>query len=382
MSDVDALQEAEEQVAQMDEERERVAREALIEDLHADPVKATASHERSPERIPLGNITGGANMRTGDLPEIQGMAISIREVGLIHPLLVRAEGEDAYRLVAGRRRLAALQLVFEPQDVVHCEVLSSDADESEQWVLMLTENLQRENPAPMQVARGLRAALRLDPDLKASALARTLGKSPAWASRHLHLLDLSEEVQWRLESGDLNFTIADLVRQGLKNGVIKDDDEALAIADDVVSGETTPLELKKLVRPRTRTPDVPEDYDEISVQLDAARGGIREGGSEANEPSEDGEDQEATRKRRRATAKKGAARREHSARHLESYLIGRLLRDDASATLLRRLEVTSDQAYSYAWGLGTDSERLGVLHELAADLASQDKDLPADIFDR
>ena len=185
MGDVDAYQQAEEEVAQLREEREHTARATQKADLAAPPVRATAAHGRVSAELPLGLIKTTANMRTGELPEIQGLAVSIREVGLISPLLVRATPDEEYRLVAGRRRLAALVLVHDadPQALVRCEIIDSDIDESEAWILMLTENLQREDPPPLQVARGLRAALHLDPTLSASALARSLGKSPAWSSR-------------------------------------------------------------------------------------------------------------------------------------------------------------------------------------------------------
>jgi len=380
MGDVDKLQDAEEEVAQLQEERAARDHQAQLADLSTEPVKATAGRTRSFAEIPLSLIHGGSNMRTGELPEIQSLAVSIREVGLINPLLVRAEEkkDKGYRLIAGRRRRAALQLNHpEGEESIHCEILSSDADEAEQWVLMLTENLQREDPPPLEIAKALRSALRLDPHLKASALARALGKSPAWASRHLHLLDLPEKVQWRIESGDLNFTIADLIRQGQKNGVISDDEMAISIAGEMAAGAKNVLELKKLVRPRTRVPDVPENYDELSRELDAARFGPREAGYEPNELSPDVEDrpQGQTRRAPRVTKGKG----QHGVRQLESYLIGRLLRDSASATLLRRFEVTPERAYSFALNLGTDEERRNVLHELAADMMSSDHDLPEEL---
>lgn len=375
MGNVDKLQDAEETVAQLEEEHKRVSRE----DLQAPPVKGTALRVREACKIPLSLLDGGVNMRTGDLPEIQSLAVSIREVGLINPLLVRAEN-GRFRLIAGRRRLAALHLLHQGNEEasVRCEVLSSDADESEQWILMLTENLQREDPPPLQIARGLRGALCLDPRLKASALARTLGKSPAWASRHLHLLDLPEKVQWRLETNDLNFTIADLIRQGQKNDVIPDDDTAIRVADEVMDGTMSPLELKKLVRPRTRVPEPPENYDELSRELDAARYMSREDARELDEPTEEKDDPRLARKRRSKSGKTQKAA--FGVRQLESYLIGRLLRANVSSTLLRRMGVTRDGAYSYAWGISADIERLRVLHEIAADMLTHDSESPEEIL--
>src|ERR1035437_9514033 len=82
-----------------------------LEDLHRPTVQQIAERGRHAQEIPLGEIEVAANMRSGELPDIKGLAISIREVGLITPLLVRAMEEESYRLVAGRRRLAALHLI-------------------------------------------------------------------------------------------------------------------------------------------------------------------------------------------------------------------------------------------------------------------------------
>jgi ParB/RepB/Spo0J family partition protein len=391
MSNVDDLQNAEEQVAQREEEALRQEHEAEHADLHQSPVKQTAAHGRQPMEVPLSKIQIAANMRTGELPEIQGLAISIREVGLISPLLVREEEDDAYRLVAGRRRLEALHRVHEDdkESLIRCEVITSDADESEAWVLMLTENLQRENPPPMQVARALRSALQLDPHLSASALARSLGKSPAWASRHLHLLDLPNSLQIRLEAGDLNFTIADLIRQGEKKGIIGEGDED-EIIDNVNKGAMSIEQLKRLVRPRGPgfVPTPPENYDEISRDLDIAKFGFKNRGNEPSEISAEQRDWEADEKPIKRTPRQSSSsvsqvdqpQQEYGARQLEAYLIGRLLREHASAQLLSQLGTTKAAAYNFAWNLANAEGRQHVMYEISVDLMDLDEELPAEIF--
>jgi ParB/RepB/Spo0J family partition protein len=391
MGDVDAYQEAEEQAAQLAEEQAQAQREAAQADLTAEPVRATASHGRSTAELPLGLIQTAANMRTGELPDIQGLAISIREVGLISPLLVRANPDNTYRLIAGRRRLAALTLVHDHDAaaLIHCEVIASDLDEAQAWVLMLTENLQREDPPPLQVARGLRAALHLDPSLSASALARSLGKSPAWASRHLHLLDLPESVQERLDAGDLNFTIADLIRQGEKKGIIADNEDADRIAEGMISGDMSVDELKKLVRPAPTFHVAPENYEQISQELDAARRGTSERGfepSEVDAAQRDWEADGASESAQTSTISKQAptteavTRESFGHRQLDAYLIGRLLREHASTQLLDHLQTSPEAAYEFAWGLGDSEDRQRIQREIAVDLMDADDELPPVIF--
>jgi ParB/RepB/Spo0J family partition protein len=391
MGDVDAYQEAEEQAAQLLEERRQTEHAAVREDLASEPVRTTAAHGREGAELPLGLIRTAANMRTGELPEIQGLAVSIHEVGLISPLLVRAEDDGTFRLVAGRRRFAALTLINDgnAEALIRCEVISNDLDEAQAWVLMLTENLQREDPPPLQVARGLRAALHLDPSLSASALARSLGKSPAWSSRHLHLLDLPESVQERLETGDLNFTIADLIRQGEKKGIIADNEDADRITEEMISGEMSVDELKKLVRPQPTFHIPPENYEQLSVELDAARGGAIQRGNEPNEnfdgdvsaEQKDWEDDGGaitSTISRQATI--GPSREDFENRQLEAYLIGRSLRQLASPQLLEHFHITPETAYEFAWGLVDPLERQRVLREIAVDLMDADDALPRSIF--
>ncbi|MEO6867552.1 MAG: ParB N-terminal domain-containing protein, partial [Gaiellales bacterium] len=217
MSDVDKLQIAEEEAAQRAEAKAAKQREQRAKELRQTPQRpGLSTGTRVTSSMPLSQVHPGENIRM-DLPEIQELALSIREVGLLTPLLVRpwntdstADGElpaeadaalDQFRLVAGHRRHAALTALadagLEEFAEAPCEVREG-LSEADAYALMLTENVQRVPLEPIQAARALRLLLDLNEGMDAATLSRSLGLRPAWATIHLKLLDLPQEVQDRL----------------------------------------------------------------------------------------------------------------------------------------------------------------------------------------
>jgi ParB/RepB/Spo0J family partition protein len=276
MSDVDKLQIAEEEAAQRAEATATKRRERRTRELQEQPRRpGLATRTRITRAVPLTQVHPGDNIRL-DLPEIQELALSIREVGLLTPLLVRpwdhaadADGDlpagidgslDQYRLVAGHRRHAALTALVDAElegfDHVPCEVREG-LSEAEAYALMLTENIQRVPLEPLQAARALRLLLDLHEGMDAATLARSLGLRPAWATTHLKLLDLPQEVQDRLEAGDLSVTIADLLRRGQATGRI-DEEKSKELARKVASGEITTAQVRTEAgpppKPNTQAP--------------------------------------------------------------------------------------------------------------------------------
>jgi ParB family chromosome partitioning protein len=152
-----------------------------------------------------------------DPGEIDGLAATIAEHGLLQPLGVVDVGYGRHRVVYGnRRRLAAIHLGLER---VPCILLS--ADDPQMLVQQVTENLQRRDLNDLEQAR---AFLRLreqhgvsnkDADEGAldEAVARMVGLSSRTVRRYLGLLDLPEEVQAFIRKGELNVTQAQHLRR-------------------------------------------------------------------------------------------------------------------------------------------------------------------------
>lgn len=150
--------------------------------------------------------------------ELEELAASIRENGLLQPLVVRpAPGStDRFELVAGERRLRAIvKLGWE--DV---PVLVRDASDETLLVLALVENLQREALNPLEEAEGYRSLVDRF-GMSQADIARAMGKDRSTVANFLRLLNLPPSVRKLLESGELSMgharallAVDDVVRAG------------------------------------------------------------------------------------------------------------------------------------------------------------------------
>lgn len=157
--------------------------------------------ERSILRIPLENIRANPHQprRTFSETSIADLAESIRQHGLLSPLLVRRIGAERYELIAGERRLRALTQLGRPQ----AEAIVLTAFDSECALLALVENLQRENLHFLDEAEAYRAILD-EHGITQDSLARSLSLSPSALANRLRLLKLSPAVRELLRETGLS----------------------------------------------------------------------------------------------------------------------------------------------------------------------------------
>jgi ParB family chromosome partitioning protein len=135
--------------------------------------------------------------RTFDEERIEELAASIRNQGIIQPLVVRARG-DHYELIAGERRWRAAMKT----GLSRVPVVVRIADDHEALQLALVENLQREDLNPIEEAAGYR---RLQEEFHWSQeeMAEKVGKSRPAIANSLRLLALPAEVQQEVSAGNL-----------------------------------------------------------------------------------------------------------------------------------------------------------------------------------
>jgi ParB family chromosome partitioning protein len=126
---------------------------------------------------------------------LQELADSIREQGIIQPLIVRERG-DQLELIAGERRWRAAQLA----GLTEVPVIVREADDTAVLELALIENLQRENLNPLEEAQGY-AQLIGQFNLRQDDVAVKVGKSRAAVANALRLLKLPSDVQAHLREG-------------------------------------------------------------------------------------------------------------------------------------------------------------------------------------
>jgi ParB family chromosome partitioning protein len=129
---------------------------------------------------------------------LQELADSIREQGIIQPLIVRQQGAG-YELIAGERRWRAAQLL----GLTEVPVLVREADDRAVLELALIENLQRENLNPIEEAQGY-AELVEKFQLRQEDVARKVGRSRVTVANALRLLKLDGEIQAHVRNGRLS----------------------------------------------------------------------------------------------------------------------------------------------------------------------------------
>jgi len=132
--------------------------------------------------------------------EIRELAASMKALGLLHPIIVvRLSDSSGFRLIAGYRRLqAAKQLGW--RTIPACVI---KANESDQIMLSLAENLDRRDVDPLRVAEALHS-LRVRSGVNLDELAKNFGKSPQWVSNLLRLNRYNSLFREAVEVGDLH----------------------------------------------------------------------------------------------------------------------------------------------------------------------------------
>lgn len=176
------------------------------------------------EEIQVSKIVPNPNQprKTFDDESIAELAQSIRQVGLIQPLVVRRQG-DVYELIAGERRLRAIKLL--ELERVTCIVQNDIVDESSA-MMALIENLQRENLNFFEEAQCYSDLIDTY-SLTQEALAEKLGKSQSSIANKLRVLKLSPAVKEAMTDAGLTERHARALLR------IADENEQLAIIKEV-----------------------------------------------------------------------------------------------------------------------------------------------------
>ena len=150
------------------------------------------------QEIPVGELDPNPDQprQSFDPESIAQLADSIRDQGVLQPLLVVPASGGRYRIIAGERRYRASRVAG--LETVPCIV--KDIDVIRQMEIALIENLQREDLNPMEAARGIQALMKQCGYTQEKVSAR-LGKSRPAVANLLRLLSLPEEVTEMVRDG-------------------------------------------------------------------------------------------------------------------------------------------------------------------------------------
>jgi ParB family chromosome partitioning protein len=150
--------------------------------------------------MPLDRLVPGRYQPRGQVSEenLTDLADSIREQGVLQPLVVRAAAEG-YEIVAGERRWRAARLA----GLSTVPVIVRELSDQSALAVALIENVQREDLNPIDQARSL-SRLAREFDLTHEQVAKAIGRSRASVSNMLRLLELEDEVKHLLAHGRID----------------------------------------------------------------------------------------------------------------------------------------------------------------------------------
>ncbi|PPS22032.1 ParB/RepB/Spo0J family partition protein [Brachyspira murdochii] len=171
--------------------------------------------------------------------EIQGLAESIRENGLINPITLR-EKDGQYQIISGERRFRAFK--FLNIDKVPALVLEN-IDDSKMLELTLVENIQRADLNAIEIARSYKKLI-YDLNIKQEELANRVGKSRSTISNSMRILDLSENIQ--------NLILESKITEGHARAILSltDENEREAFAKEIVENGYSVRECEKIAKER------------------------------------------------------------------------------------------------------------------------------------
>ncbi len=162
---------------------------------------------------------------------------SIKEHGVIQPLIVTRNKNNQYELVAGERRLRAAQKLH----LRSVPVILRSAGELEKLEIAIIENIQRQDLNPIERALAYKKLID-EFSLTHEQAAKRMGKSRPVISNHLRLLDLPESVKKLISTGKLSETLAIAVLE------ISDPKKQKIFAQTIVDQHLTKQEARRLIR--------------------------------------------------------------------------------------------------------------------------------------
>lgn len=225
---------------------------------------ASANESSAPETVSINEIEPNRNQprKIFDDSALQELADSIREHGLLQPLLVRPIPEGGYQIVAGERRWRASRMA----GLTSVPVIIREFDDQKTMELALIENLQRENLNAMEEAAGYHELMETY-GMTQAEVAKSVGKSRSAVANTLRLLNLPEKVMAYVSDGTLSAGHARAIL------ALEDEELMLTTAEKAVKQGMNVREIEKLVKkqgskPRTAKVTMRDSfYDEMEIAL-------------------------------------------------------------------------------------------------------------------
>ena len=191
-----------------------------------------------------------------DKEALEELSESIKENGLLQPILVREYGEGRYQIIAGERRFRASKLAG--LDEIPAIIL--DRDDRKAAEIALIENIQRENLNPIEEAMAFRS-LAEEYGLTQEELAERVGKSRSAIANATRLLDLPDEILEMVANGDIS------AGHGRTLLGVKNRENMLLLANKTVEYDLSVRQLEEEVKKINKMKPVVEIEEEEILPL-------------------------------------------------------------------------------------------------------------------
>lgn len=195
----------------------------------------------SPSVMPVTDLQAGKYQPRSRMDEgaLNELAASIKEQGLLQPILIRAigqkNGKDIYEIIAGERRFRAAKIA----GLTEVPVLVKNVDDQTTAAMALIENMQREDLNPLEEAQGIHRLI-TDFNFTHEQAAVAVGRSRSAVSNLLRLLNLAKPVQTMLMAGDIDMGHARAL-------LAVDSATQITLANQIVAKRMSVREAEKLV---------------------------------------------------------------------------------------------------------------------------------------
>ena len=199
-----------------------------------------------------------------DDESLQELMVSIKEHGVIQPIIVSRQG-DNWQLVAGERRWRACKLA----GIKTIPAIIRDVSEQKRMEVALLENLQRENLNPLEIAWAYRKLID-EFNLTHEQLAKKVGKSVSVIHNHLRLLNLHPDVQEAILAGKLTEgharTLAGLPIEDQLEGMRKILENKMTVREAEAASRAVVV-AKKIRASRAFDPELKDYEDKLATLL-------------------------------------------------------------------------------------------------------------------
>ncbi len=208
-------------------------------------------------KLPIEKITPRADQprKNFDQKAIESLAESIKNYGLLNPIVVQKEGET-YKIIAGERRYRAVKFLGREE----IEAIVKNLDQESLDLVSLVENIQREDLSPLEEASSYEKILK-DYSLTQEELAEKLGKSRSYIANTIRLLKLDEATKNALNEGSISQSQARTLLS------IEEGHEREKTLDDFKNKKTNIREVeKRKKKTNEKEPDQEEVLDQILLE--------------------------------------------------------------------------------------------------------------------